>query len=154
DQAKATRGALRVQLDQARREDRRDNDLGNLVSAEVVEQSRSKIDQLQASIAQSDATLAQTELNLERTEIKAPVDGIVTNLDLRPGDYANAGRSSLALIDSASLHVVGYFEETKLARVRVGDKVRIQLMGEETVFEGHVESIAGGIEERDRAVGQ
>lgn len=154
DQARATRNALRIQLDQAWREDRRNKNLGSLVSAEVVEQSRSKIEQLQASIAQADATLAQAELNLERTQIKAPVDGIVTNLDLRPGNYATAGRSSVALIDSGSLHVVGYFEETKLARVAVGDAVHIRLMGDEQTFDGHVQSISGGIEERDRAVGQ
>jgi RND family efflux transporter MFP subunit len=154
DQAKATRNSLRIQLDQAYREDKRDKSLGSLVSAEVVEQSRSKIEQLQASIAQSDATLAQAELNLERTEIKAPVDGVVTNLDLRPGNYANAGRACIALIDSGSLHVVGYFEETKLANVAVGDEVQMQLMGDDKTFTGHVASIAGGIEERDRAVGQ
>lgn len=153
-QATATRDALRVQLGQVYRENRRDKSLGNLVSAEVVEQSRTKIEQLQTSIEQADAALAQAQLNLERAEIKAPVDGVVTNLDLRPGDYANAGHSSLALIDTGSLHVVGYFEETKLARVAVGDAVRIQLMGDDKVFDGHVQSIAGGIEERDRAVGQ
>jgi multidrug resistance efflux pump len=153
-QATATREALRVQLDQSIRENRRDKSLGDLVSAEVVEQSRTKIDQLRASIAQADATLAQAKLNLDRTQIKAPVDGIVTNLDLRPGDYANAGHSSLALIDTGSLYVVGYFEETKLPHIAVGDAVRIQLMGDDKVFSGHIESIAGGIEERDRAVGQ
>lgn len=154
DQAQATRSSLRVQLEQARREDRRNRNLGNLVSAEVLEQSRAKIEQLQASIEQADAALAQAQLNLERTEIKAPVDGIVTNLDLRPGNYVNAGRSSIALIDTGSLHIVGYFEETKLVNVAVGDVVHVRLMGDDRTFDGHVESIAGGIEERDRAVGQ
>ena len=154
DQANATLNALRVQLDQANRENRRDKDLGNLVSAEVREQSRAKIDQLLASMAQGTAALAQAELNLQRTDIKAPVDGIVTNFELRPGDYATAGRSSIALIDTGSLHVVGYFEETKLAHVAVGDPVQIKLMGDDKSFDGHVESIAGGITDRDRSVGQ
>jgi multidrug resistance efflux pump len=48
------------------------------------------------------------------------------------------------------LHVDGYFEETKLPRIRLGDSAEVQLMGEERWLSGHVESIAGGIADRDR----
>jgi len=42
--------------------------------------------------------------------------GIVTNLELRPGNYLTRRvRQGLALLDSDSLHVDGYFEETKAA---------------------------------------
>jgi RND family efflux transporter MFP subunit len=149
-QADSAAAGLRVQLDQVRRENGRDNTLGNLVSAEVKEQSRSKIAQLQASLAQAEAALALARLNLERSEVKAAVDGMVTNLDLHAGDYATAGRPLLALIDQASLHVVGYFEETKIAKFRIGDPAVVRLMGDDHVITGHVESIAGGIEDRDR----
>ena len=57
----------------------------------------------------------------------------------------------MALVDAASLHVDGYFEETKLPRIRVGDPVRVRLMGEGRDIAGRVESIAGGIEDRERA---
>jgi multidrug resistance efflux pump len=83
--------------------------------------------------------------------VLAPVDGWVTNLvDLRPGSYATTGRPVLALIDKQSVHVLGYFEETKIARVRVGDAVRVRLIGEAEPLYGHVHSIAAGIEDRDR----
>lgn len=149
-QADSAAAGLRVQLDQVRRENSRDNTLGDLVSAEVKEQSRSKIAQLQASLAQAGAALALAKLNLERAEVKAAVDGMVTNLDLHPGDYATAGRPLLALIDQGSLHVVGYFEETKIAKFKIGDSAVVRLMGDDQVITGHVESIAGGIEDRDR----
>ncbi len=59
----------------------------------------------------------------------------------------------LALVDTDSLHVDGYFEETKLPRIRVGDAAQVQLMGDDRWLPGHVESIAGGIADRDRSAG-
>lgn len=47
----------------------------------------------------------------------------------------------------------GYFEETKLAGIHLGSPVEIRLMGESTVLHGHVQSIAAGIEDRDRTAG-
>src|SRR5258708_28488623 len=59
----------------------------------------------------------------------------------------------MALVDSDTLHVEGYFEETKLPRIHVGDRVAIHLMGNAVPLEGRVESIAAGIEDRDRSQG-
>ncbi|HEX7954341.1 MAG TPA: hypothetical protein VF523_14850, partial [Burkholderiales bacterium] len=56
-------------------------------------------------------------------------DGYVTNLRLRPGDYAEAGNTKVAVVDSSSFWVTGYFEETKLAGIAPGMKARIRLMG-------------------------
>ena len=60
------------------------------------------------------------------------------------------GRPVLAIVDRQSIHVMGYFEETKIPRVHVGDRVQVRLMGERTALAGHVDSIAAGIEDRDR----
>ncbi len=77
-----------------------------------------------AAVAQAQVELASAQLNLDRTEVRAPVDGYVTNLDVRVGDYASAGTARLALIDSNSYWIYGYFEETKLPGLRVGDPRR------------------------------
>jgi multidrug resistance efflux pump len=45
----------------------------------------------------------------------------------------------------------GYFEGTKLPRIHIGDPAHAQLMGETQWLAGHVESMAGGIEDRERA---
>ena len=82
--------------------------------------------------------------------MRASVNGFVTNFDMRPGDYVDAGKPLFALIDSDSFHVDGYFEETKLPRIKVGDPARVYLVGESAVIEGHVESVAGGIADRER----
>ena len=56
----------------------------------------------------------------------------MTNLRLRPGDYAEAGNTKVAVVDSSSFWVTGYFEETKLAGIAPGMKARIRLMGFES----------------------
>ena len=152
-QAEAAVAAQRVQLAQARREAQRNRTLGDLVAGEVREQGDAKVAQLATALAQARIALETARLNLARTEVRASVAGTVSNLDLRPGDYATAGHPEFAIIDRGSLHIIGYFKETKLPRVHVGDPVRVRLMGDEEVITGHVQSIAGGIEDRDRSAG-
>lgn len=101
--------------------------------------------QAQASVKQAQAALATAELNLQRTEVRAPVDGYITNLLVRVGDYASAGAPRLALIDNQSFWVDGYFEETKLPHLHVGDPVDIRLMSGGVHLNGTVEGVARGI---------
>ncbi|MGY3325056.1 efflux RND transporter periplasmic adaptor subunit [Pseudomonas sp. TE3911] len=95
------------------------------------------------------AQLEAAELNLKRTQVVvAAVDGYVTNLNVHRGDYARIGEAKLAVVDMNSFWVYGFFEETKLPHVNVGDKADMQLMSGETL-KGHVESISRGIYDRD-----
>src|SRR6516165_4386543 len=87
----------------------------------------------------------------KRSTVVAPVNGIVTNFDLLPGRYVNTGAAVFALIDSDSFRVEGYFEETKLRRIRVGEDATVKLIGDSRVLSGHVESIAYGIEDQSRS---
>jgi multidrug resistance efflux pump len=97
--------------------------------------------------------LAQAELNLKRTNIVSPVDGYVTNLLLRVGDYAITGVSNISLIDSDSFWIDGYFEETKMARVCVGDRAEAQLMGYAQPILGHVKTVTRGVSVSNAAAG-
>ena len=106
----------------------------------------------QANVQEAIAALAQAELDLQRTSVEAPVSGYVTNLLTREGDYATAGGALLALVDSDSFYVSGYFEETKLPRIEEGDRVYIELMSGER-FGGTVQSIAFAISDRENAPG-
>jgi multidrug resistance efflux pump len=106
----------------------------------------------QANVQLAIAALTQAELDLQRTRVEAPVSGYVTNLLTRQGDYAAAGGALLALVDSDSFYVSGYFEETKLPRIGEGDRVRIELMSGET-FGGTVQSIAFAIADRENLPG-
>ena len=150
EQAAAALQAQTTALAQARREDIRNRKLGDLVPAETTEQGSSKVAQLQAAVAQATAASDAAQLNLTRTTVYAPLDGIVANAELHRGDYLTAGRSAMALVDIATLHVDGYFEETKLSRIKVGDRASVQLVGDARLLPGHVESISPGIEDRER----
>ncbi|ADG11588.1 efflux RND transporter periplasmic adaptor subunit [Caulobacter segnis] len=150
-QADAAVEAQRASLIQARRELSRNRALGDLVAAEVTEQSQSKVEQVQAALAQAVASRDVAALNLKRTEVLAPTDGFLSDLTLRTGDYVTAGKPVLALIDSHSFRVEGYFEETKLSGLRIGQPVSVKIMGEDRTLKGHIQSIAAGIEDRDRA---
>jgi multidrug resistance efflux pump len=59
----------------------------------------------------------------------------------------------MALLDSDTLRVEGYFEETKLQRIHLSDAVNLRLLGSHNVLRGKVESVPAGIEDRDRNSG-
>src|SRR5439155_8212921 len=65
----------------------------------------------EAALASAKAGLSQAEINLQRTEIRSPVDGYVTNLLMRVGDFARAGTPSWSVIDEHSYCIDAYFEE-------------------------------------------
>ncbi|NIE64066.1 HlyD family secretion protein [Burkholderia sp. Ax-1719] len=141
----ARKAELTMKLDDARR--RADMD-SLVVSQENRENASHTANSAQAQYQQAIAALDAAKLNLERTRVISPVDGYITNLQVFKGDYAIAGQAKLAVVDSHSFWVYGYFEETKLPHVQVGNKADIKLMSGGTL-EGHVESISRGIYDRD-----
>jgi multidrug resistance efflux pump len=153
-QAEAQVVAAQAQLSQALRENRRNTQLDDLVSQEIREQGQTRSDQARAALAQAEVNRDTAKLNLERTRVVSSADGFVTNLDLRVGAYASASRPVMAVVDRHSFYVEGYFEETKLPAIHLGDPVKVSLMGSKQAIGGHVESFAEGIADRDRSTGQ
>ncbi|MBJ7377264.1 MULTISPECIES: efflux RND transporter periplasmic adaptor subunit [Sphingobium] len=150
DQARSQIASAQATLAQARREARRDLALGDLVAAETHEQNVARVETAQAALTEAMSAREGAALNLQRTQVRASVNGVVTNLDLHPGDYVGAGSQALALIDSDSMRVEGYFEETKLGLICIGAPVTVRLMGEAQDLHGRVESIAFGIDDDSR----
>jgi multidrug resistance efflux pump len=155
-QAEAVQDGKRAMLDNANADLKRYSALtpGVVVSTQRMDQVTATQGSAQAAYDQAVADVALAKLNLERSEVRAAVNGIVTNMELRPGTYLTPGKGVMALLDSDTLHVQGYFEETKLQRIHLGDAVNVQLMGSHHTLRGRVESIAAGIEDRDRSNGQ
>lgn len=125
----------------------------DIVSQENVQQTSGAAAVAAADYRGASAALDLAKLNLARSTIRSPVDGYVTNLRLRPGDYATAGVTKIAVLDSASFWITGYFEETKLRHIRVGSPAQITLMGFDQPVSGHVESIGRGIDNGNDAPG-
>ncbi|HJE67676.1 MULTISPECIES: efflux RND transporter periplasmic adaptor subunit [Pseudomonadaceae] len=148
-QAEASVAARKATLAMRQQNARRRADIDSLVvSRENREDASSAALAAEADLRQAQAQLESARLNLKRTRVLAPVDGYVTNLSVFKGDYAAAGAPKLAVIDAHSFWVYGYFEETKLPHVRVGAAAEMRLMSGQTL-QGHVESIARGIYDRD-----
>ncbi len=150
-QAEAVVAARKATLDQSVRDFNRYHQLDTLsTSQEKQEQTSAAMQLATAAYRQALADQRLAALNLARAEVRAPVSGTITNMDLRPGDYVGVGKGVFALVDSDTIRVEGYFEETKLARLAVGDRVTVQLMGMPTTLTGHVQSVAAAIADRER----
>ncbi|MCS4232651.1 RND family efflux transporter MFP subunit [Stenotrophomonas maltophilia] len=151
--ARASLAERQATVAQLRREIARDRSLQDLVAGEDAEVRRAKLQAAQAAQATAQAAVDLAVLNLARTEVRAPADGQINDRTVRVGDYVTAGKPVLALLDTTSFRVDGYFEETRLRGVAPGQPVDIRLMGEDVALQGHVESIAAGIEDRYRTDG-
>jgi multidrug resistance efflux pump len=116
------------------------------LSQRQVESLKAQRMSAEANLAQAKAQLHQAQVNLERTRILSPVDGYVTNLLVQRGDYVHAGVNAIAVVDASSFWVDGYFEETNLASIHVGDAAQVKLMGYSQIVRGHVDSIARAID--------
>jgi multidrug resistance efflux pump len=123
------------------------------ISVEAREDAMLTASSAAASYQQAQADRSTAQLNLDRTVVRAPVNGFVTNLTLDIGQYASIGTKVMALIDSDSYRVTGYFEETKIPAVKRSGHVDIYLMSGGPLLRGHVESISRGITDRDNPAG-
>ena len=154
-QANAALRAQQVEKGRRAREADRRNALdASIISAENRETAQFAVGTASAQFQAALAARDMAALNVERTTVRAPVTGYVTNLNVHAGDFAAVGAAKLAVIDSASFYVVGYFEETKLPLLKLNDKVEMRLMSGDTALQGHIESIARGITDRDANLGR
>ena len=107
-----------------------------------------------AKVRLAKAEVQSAELNLEFTQVKAPVDGYVTNLNLRLGSQAVENQASLALVDVNSYWVVGFFRENYIEGIRKGDRATLTLMSyRDKPIEGSVDSLGWGIAQDDGSTG-
>jgi multidrug resistance efflux pump len=144
--AEAAVQQAQANMENMEREAKRREELTSLaVTTEEKQTYASNAVAAQAQTQQAQANLDQARVNLERTEIRSPVNGYVTNLLAQLGDYANVGQNEISLVDADSFWVDGYFEETNLEPIQVGDPAEIKLMGYHQIVRGHVDSIARAI---------
>jgi len=122
------------------------------VAAEERQSYATNVQASQADLESAQAALYKAQVDLERCEIRSPVNGWVTNLTVRAGNFATVGQRQMSVIDADSYWVSGYFEETRLRNVRVGATARALLMGyPDAKLLGHVESINRGIADTNTA---
>ena len=149
-QAQASIDSAQATLANAGREADRYVSLGDLVSREARDQRVTATQTARAALEQAVANRRIAQINLQRAFVRARVNGYVTGFSMRPGDYVAAGSPLFALVDTDAYYVLGYFEETKLRRFRLGDPAQVLLLGESRPILGHVDSLSAGIADRER----
>jgi multidrug resistance efflux pump len=85
--------------------------------------------------------------------VRAPVDGWVTNLPLRQGDYAVVGWRALSLVAAHSFWVDGYFEETTIGPIADGDPASVWLVGFPQEIKEHMDSLCRATNAQANAAG-
>jgi multidrug resistance efflux pump len=176
DSAAATVEADKASLTEAQKESERARAAGAAVSAEYVDQRATAVEVAAAQLSEDQARLAeakqnlgapgednvriqaatvaldQAKLDLSWTTIAAPSDGFVTNVTIQEGDYARVGTPLLAFVDSTSFWISGYFMETQLRHIAVGDPAVVTLMAHpDQPLGGEVESFGRAISPPDVA---
>lgn len=122
-------------------------------SIEAGESMQTRAAEAAAALRVAQAELTIAEINMRRSRVHAAVSGYVTNLTAVAGDFATAGQGVLAIVDSSSFYVYGYFMETKVPQIRVGAPAKVELMAGNMVLDGVVEGMARAIANPDDAAG-
>jgi multidrug resistance efflux pump len=149
-QADANVAAQKANMDNVEQQWKRRQKLTELsISNEAKETAELTANQAAVAYQQALADRSTAQLNLDRTVVSASVNGFVTNLTLVVGQYAAVGIPVMALIDSDSYRITGFFEETKMPAIKPGVKAAIYLLNDTLPLSGHVESMARGITDRD-----
>lgn len=87
---------------------------------------RAQTAEASARVAAAKAALAQATLNLGYTKIYAPVTGTVANRTVQVGDYVQPGQALFSAVPD-EVYVIANFKETQLNRMRIGQKVSIDV---------------------------
>jgi multidrug resistance efflux pump len=134
ESAEATLAAARGQVDAAK------------ANVEKAKQDLGQTGEQNSRILQAQSALAQARLNLDRTVVIAPEDGLVTDVRVNKGNYANASAPQMTFIAVDNVWVQADFTENNLGNIQAGNKVDIifdVLPGE--VYSGTVRELGFGV---------
>jgi membrane fusion protein (multidrug efflux system) len=86
-----------------------------------------QINVAEANVKQLEANLEAAKLNLSYTVITAPTDGLVSKVNIQPGQLLNAGQSLFSIVEDKAAWVTANFKETQLEKMKVGQKVIVHI---------------------------
>jgi RND family efflux transporter MFP subunit len=150
DQAQVALAKTKV-VESQREAERRKVLLGQqFVSIEDYQQANARYKEDVAAEAAAEAQLNLAQLNLTYTKVVSPVNGYITNMHLAVGTYVTEGEALMALVDTDSYYVYGYFPETDLGNIHEGDAAVVEMMGYNgQKVDGTVQSIGWAIYRED-----
>ncbi|HZP77288.1 MAG TPA: HlyD family secretion protein [Pseudolabrys sp.] len=129
----------------------RDQSVAAVQSAQAaLDAAKANVDVLKAQQQEALRTLAElrtaqakAERDLSFAVIRAPVDGVIGNRAVQPGDYVQTGQRLASLVPLDDVYIDANFKETQLARLQPGQPVDVSVdaLPDRTV-EGTVASVA------------
>jgi membrane fusion protein, multidrug efflux system len=92
------------------------------------------------------AAMESARLSLQRTTLRAPIDGVVTQLNAQVGQRFEIGQPLMIIAPIQDAYVDANFKEGQLRNVEIGQPVELHsdLYGERVTYHGRVEGIGGG----------
>ncbi len=134
--------------DQAQR--RYDEIAAQYASAQTnLQATRNALKVLEFSIEAADADIERAKDNLSYTTITSPIDGVVTIVNVEPGELAvtgtmnNPGTVLLEVADLSTMLVVAELDEADVSRVMEGQPAKVRMLAyPERIFDGTVQSVA------------
>lgn len=104
---------------------------------------KARREQSEAAVQQAQADRDQARLSLSYTTVKAPEDGVVTELAARTGAWVEPGTALMAVVPLHRIYVLAHYRETDLTHVQPGQTVSIHVDAfPNDDLKGHVDSVA------------
>ncbi|WP_415721953.1 HlyD family secretion protein [Photobacterium ganghwense] len=158
EKAEASLAQANAMLKKAQDESHRGHSLARrqpgAVSQLTLTQLNNGVEAARAGVKVAQASVEEARLNLGFTKVSAPVDGFITNLNMRVGTQVVANQPVVALVDQHSFWIEGFFKETDIRDVSTGDKATVSLMSyPDQPLQATVESIGYGIAHKDGSTG-
>lgn len=92
-------------------------------------QSSARIAQMKAQIGQMEASLSGATYNLSQRRVASQTEGSIEDIYFRPGEYVPATTSVVSILPPANVYIRFFVPETQLAKIHLGDRVRITCDG-------------------------
>lgn len=101
--------------------------------------------QAEAAVARAKAALALAKQDQTHTTVYAPIDGVVADRQVEPGDFVQPGTRLLTIVPLDRLYVIANFKETQTTRMVAGQRATIEVDAfPQLELRGTVESFAPG----------
>ena len=106
---------------------------------------RSRAEAADAETKRASAAFEQAQLNLQYTTIVAPINGIVGQRSVQPGQNVSPGQQLMTIVplDTQNIWVTANFKETQMTNMRPGQHVKVYVDTYGREYDGHIDSIAG-----------
>lgn len=125
EQASAAKQSAERQLGVLEEQKKQASEQTNAVAVQS-KATASQINVADATIHQREVDVDAAKLNLSYTVITAPQDGLVSKVNVQPGQYVQAGQALFSIVHGDAVWVIANFKETQLDKMKVGQKVIVE----------------------------